>query len=451
MYFPQLGDEVVLLRTGASKLLSLYLDRMSPDRHSVDTAELQNVIHALAKRPPAEAFTVVALAYRTHSPLQAAAAEPAAAAARGTRLASGAPLQSAKVAQATPVACAKLELIPIDADNLRQLNDASSKCETSHRTPDAAVKVEPANKSEVPPQGLGTCTSGSGRTAEAPIAIQAADEGESGKGDACVAPNLSSDGHVDAAGVKLEPCPAAAEANALPEPTVDQGSIEGIDASPASNECFLRPTCVWLLLKPLQTSLSASANGADDGSAGGEIAVPIHIDASVPDYIVEKKAYEASLKRTWAVGDRFRMSFASGRSAGGGKVSYGSTCRNSSVVNAGKVSMRQFPFLNFYIDHHNHYYHFVVSLLSLLSLCAFSLSYLHITHICTSVIHLSHVSVYFVLSIQVIHAASWPVLTAPRCFPCSPVALGTAAPSPAPHRRVPPRPTPGTALLYPGT
>jgi hypothetical protein len=49
----------------------------------------------------------------------------------------------------------------------------------------------------------------------------------------------------------------------------------------------------------------------------GAVAVPIHIDPALPDYVVQAQLYDTRMARHWKSGDRFRMYFG-GR--GGQKV-----------------------------------------------------------------------------------------------------------------------------------
>jgi hypothetical protein len=57
-----------------------------------------------------------------------------------------------------------------------------------------------------------------------------------------------------------------------------------------------RPPTQWLLLLPLARNRPP-------------IVLPIHADASLPDYIVQEDVFEASRDRAWQAGDRFRMQF----------------------------------------------------------------------------------------------------------------------------------------------
>ena len=54
--------------------------------------------------------------------------------------------------------------------------------------------------------------------------------------------------------------------------------------------------CMWLLLASLQDTSNT-------------IALPIHVDNALPDYIVKISAFEQSRKTKWKTGDRFKMFF----------------------------------------------------------------------------------------------------------------------------------------------
>jgi hypothetical protein len=60
-----------------------------------------------------------------------------------------------------------------------------------------------------------------------------------------------------------------------------------------------RPACMWVLLSPVNSS----------GASGGPVAVPLHIDPALPDYIVQAANYETRMRKEWQPGDRFRMYF----------------------------------------------------------------------------------------------------------------------------------------------
>lgn len=56
------------------------------------------------------------------------------------------------------------------------------------------------------------------------------------------------------------------------------------------------------------------------GSESEAVAVPIHVDNSLPDFIVNVSAYDQGMHKQWQPGDRFRMFFGgkwSSRGQGG--------------------------------------------------------------------------------------------------------------------------------------
>lgn len=66
-----------------------------------------------------------------------------------------------------------------------------------------------------------------------------------------------------------------------------------------------------------------------------EIAVPIHIDAHLPDYIVRTEMYERGMTKRWNVGQRFRMYF-------GGKVGlFFSPCTSGVLLISISICIKQ--------------------------------------------------------------------------------------------------------------
>jgi len=69
--------------------------------------------------------------------------------------------------------------------------------------------------------------------------------------------------------------------------------------------------CMWMLLSPENVQKTSFAS----------IALPIHVDNSLPDFIVKVEAFEQSIQKNWQVGDRFKMFFggkSTARSHAGG-------------------------------------------------------------------------------------------------------------------------------------
>ncbi|KAJ9507563.1 hypothetical protein QJQ45_019375 [Haematococcus lacustris] len=83
-----------------------------------------------------------------------------------------------------------------------------------------------------------------------------------------------------------------------------------------------RPPCQWLLMQPL------TADGADVDTTRGEVVLPMHVDASLPEYLVRVETYERGMAKRWQAGDRFRMNFgAKSNSKGTAGVWYKGTIK----------------------------------------------------------------------------------------------------------------------------
>ncbi|KIY93072.1 hypothetical protein MNEG_14891 [Monoraphidium neglectum] len=86
-----------------------------------------------------------------------------------------------------------------------------------------------------------------------------------------------------------------------------------------------RPPCMWMLLTPARAD-GTPRPGAGGGDVGGEIALPIHIDPSLPDFLMPAQMFAERTKKTWTPGERFRMYF-------GGK--HGTKARFARAPNVG--------------------------------------------------------------------------------------------------------------------
>jgi hypothetical protein len=53
--------------------------------------------------------------------------------------------------------------------------------------------------------------------------------------------------------------------------------------------------------------------------AAGDLALPLHADASLQDYVVKADVYDRRCAKTWRAGERFRMYFGSKVRRGGGQ------------------------------------------------------------------------------------------------------------------------------------
>ncbi|GMH41171.1 hypothetical protein BSKO_09081 [Bryopsis sp. KO-2023] len=95
--------------------------------------------------------------------------------------------------------------------------------------------------------------------------------------------------------------------------------------SPASPP-FLH--CMWLLMQPIRPR---------PGFNSSAIAVPIHIDNSLPDFVVKIGPYDQGTRKQWKTGERFRMFFGGKASRGGqGGVYYKGTVVSVEEVRPGE-------------------------------------------------------------------------------------------------------------------
>lgn len=146
--------------------------------------------------------------------------------------------------------------------------------------------------------------------------------------------------------------PAAADASQQQQqgkgPPLPSGSAA------ASGPPEYRPPCMWALLSPVDSSSSSNglAGGASEpdfllpdrfqqrqqqdtaataqaaaaaGTPGGRpyIALPFHIDACLPDFLVQPAVYDAGAGRSWLPGDRFGM-YVGARQVSAGQALAGS-------------------------------------------------------------------------------------------------------------------------------
>lgn len=75
--------------------------------------------------------------------------------------------------------------------------------------------------------------------------------------------------------------------------------------------------CLWLLMQPL---------APQPGVQTDAIAVPIHIDITLADFVVKIGTFDQGTKKIWKAGERFRMFFGGKSSRGGqGGVYYKGT------------------------------------------------------------------------------------------------------------------------------
>lgn len=59
----------------------------------------------------------------------------------------------------------------------------------------------------------------------------------------------------------------------------------------------------WLMLRPAQ-------DFPGQGTPAEALVLPLRVELALPDFLTGSKAYEASMRRTWAPGHRFQMFFA---------------------------------------------------------------------------------------------------------------------------------------------
>jgi hypothetical protein len=77
-----------------------------------------------------------------------------------------------------------------------------------------------------------------------------------------------------------------------------------------------RPPCMWMLLTPVRPP---GAPAPAEGAPRGDIALPIHIDADLPDFLMPAATFEERMAKKWTPGERFRMYFGGkhGQKVGG--------------------------------------------------------------------------------------------------------------------------------------
>ena len=114
---------------------------------------------------------------------------------------------------------------------------------------------------------------------------------------------------------QMKPEASGAEATAAAAPgTQAVTGVDGVEGIPGATAAApakapqapappaiptYRPACMWVLLSPV--------NGSSD--TAGPVALPLHIDPTLPDYIVQAPNYESRMQKGWQPGDRFRMYF----------------------------------------------------------------------------------------------------------------------------------------------
>jgi hypothetical protein len=115
---------------------------------------------------------------------------------------------------------------------------------------------------------------------------------EASDGDADMR-DASSDGEGGGGGVKKEEA----------EPAVLSPSAPKADPNAPPK---LRPPCMWMLLTPVR---EPGAPEPPQGAPRGDLALPIHIDGDLPDFLMPAATYEERVAKQWAPGERFRMYF----------------------------------------------------------------------------------------------------------------------------------------------
>eukprot|EP00210_Caulerpa_lentillifera_P005494 g5254.t1 len=79
--------------------------------------------------------------------------------------------------------------------------------------------------------------------------------------------------------------------------------------------------CMWMLLSSSSSSSNNNQSSLSLEATPAPLALPIHVDSSLPDFIVKVDAFEQSIQKNWKVGDRFKMFFggkSTARSQAGG-------------------------------------------------------------------------------------------------------------------------------------
>lgn len=218
--------------------------------------------------------------------------------------------QQAAAEQANDKVIAKLP-----AGATAELDAATTGSNEGTSTEPAAMDVEaaaPAEGSTVPADTMHDtvpAAQAEGSTGEAADGAGAAAEAAAEAG-ASMTPTADADkatavAHTDDSGavnVKAQSNTATAAAPPASAPIQPQQPAAAAPPPPPPVRPAFRPPCMWMLLTPVRTSTTA-------GQPVSEIAVPIHIDAALPDYICQATSYDAHSQRKWQVGDRFRMFF----------------------------------------------------------------------------------------------------------------------------------------------
>ncbi len=68
--------------------------------------------------------------------------------------------------------------------------------------------------------------------------------------------------------------------------------------------------------------------------AAGDLALPLHADASLQDYVVKADVYDRRCAKTWRAGERFRMYFGSKVRRGGRAGSLLAVCGTGGTCSA---------------------------------------------------------------------------------------------------------------------
>lgn len=99
-----------------------------------------------------------------------------------------------------------------------------------------------------------------------------------------------------------------------------------------------RPPCMWALMSPVEMPHGTHDAGRLSGSvhhmSGSRaeqrpyIAVPFHVDAHLPDYLVSVPVYMASKERSWLPGDKFSMYIGGRQVSSSGGWQPGHNCAN---------------------------------------------------------------------------------------------------------------------------
>jgi hypothetical protein len=90
------------------------------------------------------------------------------------------------------------------------------------------------------------------------------------------------------------------------EPAADgEGAAAAAPPAAPAGPPTTRPPCMWMLLTPVREPGAARP----EGEAAGDMALPIHIDGALPDFLIPAATYEERVKKSWTPGERFRMYF----------------------------------------------------------------------------------------------------------------------------------------------